>query len=70
MKKKPSSEMPIVGQEQFPSGNPDLGMTNAIPRSTEFDLNPTFNGSRYSHEGEFTFKSPKTGNQARKDGKA
>lgn len=68
--KKKSSEMPIVRQEQFPSGNPDLGLANAVPRSTEFDLSKCFKGDRYSNEGDFTFKSPKPGNQVRKDGKA
>jgi len=68
--KKKSSEMPIVRQEQFPSGNPDLGLANAIPRSTEHDMQKCWNESRYSNEGDFTFKSPKPGNQVRKDGKA
>lgn len=68
--KKQSSEMPIARQEQFPSGNPDLGLANAIPRSTEFDLTKCWKEERCSNEGDFTFKSPKPGNQVRKDGRS
>ena len=67
---KKSTDMPILKQERHYSGNPDLGEANVFPRATEFDLEKCFDGSRCSNEGDFTFKSPKTGNQVRKDGRS
>jgi len=73
--KKQSSEMPIARQERFQSPNPDLGMSNSIPRSTEHDLKPCM--SKWNHlnagNGECTFEVPKPGNRpsiAGKDGQS
>jgi hypothetical protein len=50
--------------KRFPSGNPDLMETNAIPRDTDYDLTGYVAGYR----GEFTARVPKPGNCVRKDG--
>lgn len=72
--KKQSSEMPILRQERFPSPNPDLGMSNSIPRSTEHDLIPGLCPcTENTGVGECTYSVPKPGNRpsvAGKDGKS
>ena len=70
MKKQKSGEMCVLRQERFPSGNPDLGKTNAIPRCEEYDLTQARGGFLGLRSEEFNWKSPKPGNCVRKDGKA
>lgn len=70
MKKQTSGEMCVLRQKRFPSGNPDLGKTNAVPACTEYDLTQVKQGWRDADVEEFNFKSPRTGNCVRKDGKA
>jgi hypothetical protein len=38
MAKRTSGNMPFTTQKEFSQPCSDLGMTNAVPRSTEFDL--------------------------------
>ena len=66
MKKEKSGEMQPLRQERFPSGNPDLVRTNAIPRCEEFDLT----GYEAGTKGEFTANVVKPGNCIRKDRKS
>jgi hypothetical protein len=55
MKKKvESNEMEVVRQRRYP--HEILGMSNSIPRCTEYDLIPDPRG------GECSFESPKPGN--------
>lgn len=68
--KKTSSNMDTLAQKRFPSGNPDLGSTTAIPRCTEFDLTKVQPETWRSTDDEFNFKVPKHGNQVRKDGRS
>lgn len=70
MKKQKSGEMCVLRQERFSSDNRDLGKTNAVPRSTEFDLSPAPRVADGWRDSELTFKSPKPGNCVRKDGRA
>jgi hypothetical protein len=70
MKKQKSGEMATLRQEQFPSGNPDLGKTNAVPRCTEYDLTQAHGGFLGLRRAEFNHKVPKPGNCVRKDGRA
>jgi hypothetical protein len=65
VKKEKGGEMKALRQERFPSGNPDLVETTAIPRCDEYDLRGY--GSRW--DGEFNAKVVKPGNCVRKDGK-
>ena len=66
MKKEKSGEMKALRQEQFPSGNPDLVRTNAIPRCEDYDLT----GYEAGTKGEFTAKVEGRGNCIRKDRKS
>jgi hypothetical protein len=72
MKKPQSADMPAVRQKRFPSGNPDLGQTNAIPRCEEYDLKPAprFSNGYSWLDSEQTFKQEKPGNCVRKDGRS
>jgi hypothetical protein len=54
--KKTSGNMTYTEQEFFPNSQENLGMTNAVPRSTEFDL------ETIPHE-EQNFKVTKRGNK-------
>lgn len=69
-KKTKDTEMCTLEQERFPSGNPDLVFTNAVPRDTDYDLSQARSGFLGLHCEEFNFKSPKPGNCVRKDGRA
>lgn len=63
MKKQQSVEMPSPRQERFPSGDPDLGATTAIPRNTQHDLHKVY-------REDFNYRVPGPGSQVRKDGRA
>ena len=54
--KKKSTDMCATVQRKFPIEDCEISPTNAIPRSTEFDLIPDPRG------GEGQFISPKSGN--------
>lgn len=54
--KKKSSEMEVPRQRRYAQPESEISPSNAIPRSTEFDLVPDPRG------GEQSFFSPKPGN--------
>ena len=58
MKKKTSSEMPIVRQNRYPSPNPDLAKSTAIPYDKANDLEPCLRHWQPCNEpaGECTFR--------------
>lgn len=71
MKKKTTSSgnMPAAEQEFFCSPLPDLGMTNAKPRCTEFDLRPTPSRTRIGEWGDsMTFTADRRGNKVTEGG--
>lgn len=55
-KKQSNTDMQATVQRKYPGGW-ELGESNAIPRSTEFDLVPDPRG------GEQSFYAPKPGNE-------
>jgi hypothetical protein len=57
MKKKIPEEMEVVRQRRFQ--NDVLGMSNSIPRSTEFDLHPEKRG--WCGRSEFSYVQDKPG---------
>jgi hypothetical protein len=57
--KKQSKEMEAVRQRRYP--NDVLGMSNSIPRDTEFDLKPAPSRTHCGFD-ECAFESPKPGN--------
>ena len=62
MKKEKCCDMPFTVQRRFPSTEA-LGESNAIPRSTEHDLEPVTSKTRIGSWGdEQTFRVPKKGN--------
>lgn len=68
--KKTSTNMAPLEQKRFPSGNPDLGSTTAIPRCTEFDLEKVQPETWSRTDDEFNFRVPKPGNCVRRDGRS
>lgn len=68
--KAKSTEMATLRQKRYPSGNEDLGMTTAIPRSTEYDLEPAASRTKLFVDDEFTSRVRRPGNAVRKDGRA
>lgn len=59
MKKKQSTDMEAVQQRRYP--HDVLGMSNSIPRDTEFDLHPAPSRTHCGFD-ECEFESPKPGN--------
>lgn len=65
--KKPT-EMPCVEQKRFHVDGSDLGSTNAVPRCTEYDLEPVMSRTRIGSWGdEQTHKVAKRGNCVTKE---
>jgi len=60
MKKSEPKEMEAVRQRRYP--NDVLGVSNSIPRDTEFDLHPALSRTRLFCADECAFESPKPGN--------
>lgn len=67
--KKKSTEMAVLQAERFPSPNPDLGYSTAIPACTTNDLEEIPRGMMREKVGG-VYKVPHPGNQVRKDGRA
>ena len=63
-KKQPSGDMPQTEQRRYPNPMEELQYTTAIPRDTEFDLEPVQSKTRIGSWGdECTFKVEKRGNR-------
>ena len=62
-KKKKDEEMAYTEQRFYPNPMEELGKTNAIPRDTEFDLEPCPSRTHFLRCDEQTFKVVRRGNR-------